>query len=225
MRRIEFTVNEQQLTKLIKQMVREAKDEMEMGIDLDMKRRGNRFDLKRAVEMAAKIFERDFAVDMSDEDLQELEDASSRINIDRAISKLESKSDDEGSSKEEIATDKIEDLIGEGLYESYLTEDKFDRIKSIIARANIFGGLGVIGTAGTAFISMIPGYVDFEFLTKVHDMVESTGCSRYCGPLSFFIACLGVAMFFHGMSRKDYLDSEIARKRGGDEEVDESYYY
>jgi len=223
MRRIEFTVNEQQLTKLIKQMVREAKDEMEMGIDLDMKRRGNRFDLKRAVAMAAEIFKRDFAVDMSDEDLEELKDASVDLDINRAIEKLENKSEDV-SPKGEDASDKIDDMLGD-ISESFLNEGKFDRIKSIIARANIFGGLGVIGTAGTAFVSMIPGYVDFEFLTKVHDMVESVGCSRYCGPLSFFVACLGVAMFFHGMSRKDYLDSEMARKRGGDEEVDESYYY
>lgn len=223
MRRIEFTVNEQQLTKLIKQMVREAKDEMEMGIDLDMKHRGNRFDLKRAVAMAAEIFERDFADDMSNKDLEELEDASADLDINRAIEKLENKSEDV-SPKGEDASDKIDDMLGD-ISESFLNEGKFDRIKSIIARANIFGGLGVIGTAGTAFVSMIPGYVDFEFLTKVHDMVESVGCSRYCGPLSFFVACLGVAMFFHGMSRKDYLDSEMARKRGGDEEVDESYYY
>lgn len=222
MRRIEFTVNEQQLTRLIKQMVREAKDEMEMDIDLDIKRRGNRFDLKRAVEMAAKIFERDFAVDMSDEDLEELEDASSRININRAIDKLENKSGDEGSSKEEMASDKIEDLLSEGLYESYLTEDKFDRIKSIIARANMFGGLSILGLGGLSFVSMIPGYVDFQFLLKVHEMVETTGCSRYCGPLSFFIACLGVAMFFHGMVRKDSMEPEKPRK--GDD-LDERYYY
>ena len=222
MRRIEFKVNEQQLTRLIKQMVREAKDEMEMDIDLDMKRRGGRFDILAAVKNAAKIFEREFAVDMSDEDLEELEDASSRININRAIDKLENKSGDEGSSKEEMASDKIEDLLSEGLYESYLTEDKFDRIKSIIARANMFGGLAILGLGGLSFVSMIPGYVDFEFLLKVHEMVETTGCSRYCGPLSFFIACLGVAMFFHGMVRKDSMEPEKPR-RGGD--LDERYYY
>ena len=203
MRRIEFKVNEQQLTRLIKQMVREAKDEMEMDIDLDMKRRGGRFDILAAVKNAAKIFEREFAVDMSDEDLEELEDASSRINIDRAIDKLENKS-------------------GEGLYESYLTEDKFDRVKSIIARANMFGGLAILGLGGLAFVSMISGYVDFKFLLKVHEMVETTGCSRYCGPLSFFIACLGVAMFFHGMVRKDSMEPEKPRK--GDD-LDERYYY
>lgn len=222
MKRIEFTVNEQQLTRLIKQMVREAKDEMEVDIDLDMKRRGGRFDILAAVKKAAKIFEREFAVDMSDEDLEELEDASSKINIDRAINKLENKSGDEGSSKEEMASDKIEDLLSEGLYESYLTEDKFDRIKSIIARANMFGGLSILGLGGLSFVSMIPGYVDFQFLLKVHEMVETTGCSRYCGPLSFFIACLGVAMFFHGMVRKDSMEPEKPR-RGGD--LDERYYY
>jgi hypothetical protein len=222
MRRIEFTVNEQQLTRLIKQMVREAKDEMEVDIDLDMKRRGGRFDILAAVKKAAKIFEREFAVDMSDEDLEELEDASSRINIGRAINKLENESGDEGSSKEEMASDKIEDLLSEGLYESYLTEDKFDRIKSIIARVNMFGGLSILGLGGLSFVSMIPGYVDFEFLLKVHEMVETTGCSKYCGPLSFFIACLGVAMFFHGMVRKDSMEPEKPR-RGGD--LDERYYY
>jgi len=220
MRRIEFTVNEQQLTKLIEQMVREAKDEMEMDVKLDMKRRGNRFDLKRAVEMAAKLFEREFAQDMSDEDLEELEDASAKIDVERSIEKLESRSEDV-SPKGEDASDKIDDMLGD-ISESFLNEGKFDRIKSIIARANIFGGLGVIGVAGTAFVSMIPGYIDFEFLTKVHDMVISTGCSRYCGPLSFFIACLGVAMFFHGMSRKHFLDSEMSKK--GDD-IDETYYY
>ena len=222
MRRIEFKVNEQQLTRLIKQMVREAKDEMEMDIDLDMKRRGGRFDILAAVKNAAKIFEREFAVDMSDKDLEELEDASSRININRAIDKLENKSGDEGSSKEEMASDKIEDLLSEGLYESYLTEDKFDRVKSIIARANMFGGLAILGLGGLAFVSMISGYVDFKFLLRVHEMVESTGCSRYCGPLSFFIACLGVAMFFHGMVRKDSMEPEKPRK--GDD-LDERYYY
>ena len=225
MRRIEFTVNEQQLTRLIKQMVREAKDEMEVDIDLDMKRRGGRFDILAAVKKAAKIFEREFAVDMSDEDLEELEDASSRINIGRAINKLENESGDEGSSKVEMASDKIEDLLSEGLYESYLTEDKFDRIKSIIARVNMFGGLSILGLGGLSFVSMIPGYVDFEFLLKVHEMVETTGCSKYCGPLSFFIACLGVAMFFHGMVRKDNLDAEMSRNKGRDEEMGESYYY
>ena len=171
-----------------------------------------------------KIFERDFADNLDDETMSELERKTARINVDRAVSKLENSSEEELSNREEMASEKINDMLGD-ISESFLSEGKFDRIKSIIARANIFGGLGVIGAAGTAFVSMLPGYVDFEFLLRVHEMVETTGCSRYCGPLSFFIACLGVAMFFHGMVRKDNLDTEMSRNKGRDEEMGESYYY
>jgi hypothetical protein len=188
-----------------------------------MRRKG--FSIMDAVQKAAEIFERDFADNLDEETMSELESKTSRINLDRAISKLERNSEDELSGREEMASEKIDDMLGD-ISESFLSEGKFDRIKSIIARANIFGGLGVIGAAGTAFVSMIPGYVDFEFLLRVHEMVETTGCSRYCGPLSFFIACLGVAMFFHGMSRKDYLDAEMSRNKGGEEEeMGESYFY
>ena len=222
MRKRTVRLTESELTRLIKRIVEDTeRGAMEMERPMT---RTKGFSIMDAVQKAAEIFERDFADNLDEETMSELESKTSRINVDRAISKLERNSEDELSGREEMASEKINDMLGD-ISESFLSEGKFDRIKSIIARANIFGGLGVIGTAGTAFVSMIPGYVDFEFLTKVHDMVESVGCSRYCGPLSFFVACLGVAMFFHGMSRKDYLDSEMARKRGGDEEVDESYYY
>ena len=182
------------------------------------------FSIMDAVQKAAEIFERDFADNLDDETMSELERKTARINVDRAVSKLENSSEEELTSREEMASEKINDMLGD-ISESFLSEGKFDRIKSIIARANIFGGLGVIGAAGTAFVSMLPGYVDFEFLLRVHEMVETTGCSRYCGPLSFFIACLGVAMFFHGMVRKDNLDAEMSRNKGRDEEMGESYYY
>ena len=194
-----------------------------MEMERPMTRRKG-FSIMDAVQKAAEIFERDFADNLDDETMSELERKTARINVDRAVSKLENSSEEELTSREEMASEKIDDMLGD-ISESFLSEGKFDRIKSIIARANIFGGLGVIGAAGTAFVSMLPGYVDFEFLLRVHEMVETTGCSRYCGPLSFFIACLGVAMFFHGMVRKDNLDAEMSRNKGRDEEMGESYYY
>lgn len=215
-------LTESELTRLIKRIVEDTeKGAMEM--ERPMRRRRG-FSIMDAVQQAAEIFERDFADNLDDETMSELERKTARINVDRAVSKLENSSEEELSSREEMASEKIDDMLGD-ISESFLSEGKFDRIKSIIARANIFGGLGVIGAAGTAFVSMIPGYVDFEFLLKVHEMVETTGCSRYCGPLSFFIACLGVAMFFHGMVRKDNLDAEMSRNKGRDEEMGESYYY
>ena len=215
-------LTESELTRLIKRIVEDT-ERGAMEMERPMTRRKG-FSIMDAVQKAAEIFERDFADNLDDETMSELERKTARINVDRAVSKLENSSEEELTSREEMASEKIDDMLGD-ISESFLSEGKFDRIKSIIARANIFGGLGVIGAAGTAFVSMLPGYVDFEFLLRVHEMVETTGCSRYCGPLSFFIACLGVAMFFHGMVRKDNLDAEMSRNKGRDEEMGESYFY
>ena len=212
-------LTESELTRLIKRIVEDT-ERGAMEMERPMTRRKG-FSIMDAVQKAAEIFERDFADNLDDETMSELERKTARINVDRAVSKLENSSEEELTSREEMASEKIDDMLGD-ISESFLSEGKFDRIKSIIARANIFGGLGVIGAAGTAFVSMLPGYVDFEFLLRVHEMVETTGCSRYCGPLSFFIACLGVAMFFHGMVRKDSMEPEKPRK--GDD-LDERYYY
>lgn len=223
MRKRTVRLTESELTRLIKRIVEDT-ERGAMEMERPMTRRKG-FSIMDAVQKAAEIFERDFADNLDDETMSELERKTARINVDRAVSKLERNSEDELSGREEMASEKIDDMLGD-ISESFLSEGKFDRIKSIIARANIFGGLGVIGAAGTAFVSMIPGYVDFEFLLRVHEMVETTGCSRYCGPLSFFIACLGVAMFFHGMVRKDNLDAEMSRNKGRDEEeMGESYFY
>lgn len=225
MRKRTVRLTESELTRLIKRIVEDT-ERGAMEMERPMRRRGG-FSIMDAVRKAAEIFQSDFADNLDEETMSELKSKTSRINVDRAISKLERNSEDELSDREEMASEKIDDMLEDNMLgESFLNEGTFDRIKSIIARANIFGGLGVIGAAGTAFVSMIPGYVDFEFLLRVHEMVETTGCSRYCGPLSFFIACLGVAMFFHGMSRKDYLDAEMSRNKGGEEEeMGESYFY
>ena len=222
MRKRTVRLTESELTRLIKRIVEDT-ERGAMEMERPMTRRKG-FSIMDAVQKAAEIFERDFADNLDDETMSELERKTARINVDRAVSKLENSSEEELTSREEMASEKINDMLGD-ISESFLSEGKFDRIKSIIARANIFGGLGVIGAAGTAFVSMLPGYVDFEFLLRVHEMVETTGCSRYCGPLSFFIACLGVAMFFHGMVRKDNLDAEMSRNKGRDEEMGESYFY
>ena len=222
-RRIEFTLNEAQLSQLIKKMVREAKDEMEdeMFMKMDLKDRGGYFDIMGAAKKVSKLFGEMIAPEMDDDELSDLSRMASRINIDRVVNELENSVDEELSDREEKASEKIEDIIGV-VSESYLFEGKFDRIKSIIARANIFGGVGLLGVAGLAFISQIPGHVDFEFLDNVYDIVQSFGCSRYCGPFAFYIAVLGVIMYFKGISSKDFLKDKKASRRGG---MDERYFY
>ena len=223
-RRIEFTLNEAQLSQLIKKMVREAKDEMEdeMSMKMDFKDRGGYFDIMGAAKEVSKLFGEMIAPEMDDDELSDLSRMASRINIDRVVGELENSVDEELSDREEKASEKIEDIIGV-VSESYLFEGKFDRIKSIIARANIFGGVGLLGVAGLAFISQIPGHVDFKFLDMVYDIVQSSGCSRHCGPFAFYIAVLGVIMYFKGRASKDYLESK--RSSGRKNGMDERYFY
>ena len=223
-RRIEFTLNESQLSQLIKKMVREAKDEMEdeMSMKMDFKDRGGYFDIMGAAKEVSKLFGEMIAPEMDDDELSDLSRMASRINIDRVVGELENSVDEELSDREEKASEKIEDIIGV-VSESYLFEGKFDRIKSIIARANIFGGVGLLGVAGLAFISQIPGHVDFKFLDMVYDIVQSSGCSRHCGPFAFYIAVLGVIMYFKGRASKDYLESK--RSSGRKNGMDERYFY
>ncbi len=223
-RRIEFTLNEAQLSQLIKKMVREAKDEMEdeMSMKMDFEDKGGYFDIMGAAKKVSKLFGEMIAPEMDDDELSDLSRMASRINIDRVVGELENSVDEELSDREEKASEKIEDIIGV-VSESYLFEGKFDRIKSIIARANIFGGVGLLGVAGLAFISQIPGHVDFKFLDMVYDIVQSSGCSRHCGPFAFYIAVLGVIMYFKGRASKDYLESK--RSSGRKNGMDERYFY
>lgn len=223
-RRIEFTLNEAQLSQLIKKMVREAKDEMEdeMSMKMDFEDKGGYFDIMGAAKKVSKLFGEMIAPEMDDDELSDLSRMASRINIDRVVGELENSVDEELSDREEKASEKIEDIIGV-VSESYLFEGKFDRIKSIIARANIFGGVGLLGVAGLAFISQIPGHVDFKFLDMVYDIVQSFGCSRHCGPFAFYIAVLGVIMYFKGRASKDYLESK--RSSGRKNGMDERYFY
>jgi len=211
-RRIEFTLNEAQLSRLIKKMVREAEEEMEDDMPIIKKRR-NKFDIEGAAKEVSRLFAKTTAKDLDKDEIEDLTRMARKLDVAEIIDNLKDSQNDELDTKEEKASEKIEDMLGE-LSESYLFEGKFDRIKSILSRVAIFGGLSLLGTGGLAFVSQIPGHVDFDFLDRVYDIVQSFGCSRYCGPYSFYIAVLGVLMYFKGRATKDAI-----------EDIDENYYY
>jgi hypothetical protein len=90
------------------------------------------------------------------------------------------------------------------LNESYfLNEGIMDRVERFMARY----GLGLSGTLGIsgflAFLSEIPGWIDFDFLTKVHEIVEMTGLGNYAGPVSFLVFALGVIGAIWSLASKD----------------------
>ena len=167
-RKIEFTLNEAQLSRLIKKMVREAEEEMEddMPMNKKSKKGRSRFDIEGAAEAVSKLFARTAAKDMDEDEIKDLARMARKLDVDEIIDNLKDSQNDELDRKEEMASDKIEDMLSD-LSESYLFEGKFDRIKSILSRVAIFGGLALLGTGGLAFVSQIPGHVDFDFLDRV----------------------------------------------------------
>ncbi len=219
MKRKTVRLTESELTRLIKTIVEDTKEKMDM--DFEMPDRGG-FDVMSAVSKASKMFEREFAEELSDREMKKLERLADNIDVDRVMSKLERSQGEDLNDREEKVSDKIEDIITQ-VSESYLTEGKFDRIKSILARAGIFGGLGLMTVAGLAFVSQIPGHVDFDYLDRVYDMVQSLGCSRYCGPYAFYIAVLGVVMYFKGRAVRDLSRENLRSKRSMDD-LEEGYY-
>jgi hypothetical protein len=160
MKRKTVRLTESELTRLIKTIVEDTKEKMDM--DFEMPDRGG-IDVMSAVRKASKMFEREFAEELSDREMMKLERLADKIDVERVMSKLERSQGEDLDDREEKASDKIEDIIKQ-VSESYLTEGKFDRIKSILARAGIFGGLGLMTVSGLAFVSQIPGHVDFEYL-------------------------------------------------------------
>jgi len=67
-------------------------------------------------------------------------------------------------------------------------------------------------------------YYLFDYLDRVYDMVQSLGCSRYCGPYAFYIAVLGVIMYFKGRSVRDLSREENLKSKRSMDDLEEGYY-
>ena len=179
-RKIRLT--ESEFHTLIRRIVKETQEdmmnqEMEEGFFGDMvdkvKGLGEKF--ANAVEMA------------KEEAMEFFEDLSPRL---LSTVKMKIKDLDLGPVAEKIQS--LEDEESE-LNESYfLNEGIMDRVERFMARY----GLGLSGTMGIAgflaYLSEIPGWIDFDFLTKVHEIVEMAGFGRYSGPISFLVFALGI---------------------------------
>ena len=149
---------------------------------------------KDAVKKVADLFKREYINEMDEEDLENLKMTANNINVREAISKLpEFASSEEGRDALEIANEKIEiDTISEGyLNEGWLS----DNIVKVLVRTGIVSGLGMVVGGLISFISELKGYIDLpEFMVEVHNIVESSGCNTFCGPLAILAMILGVVL-------------------------------
>jgi hypothetical protein len=190
-RKIRLT--ESEFHTLIRRIVKETQEEMmnqemEEGFFGDMvdKVRGFGDKFSKAVEMAKEeameFFER-----LTPRQLSTVKMKIQDLNLGPVVEKIEQMEDEESE-----------------LNESYfLNEGIMDRVERFMARY----GLGLSGTLGIAgflaFLSEIPGWIDFDFLTKIHEIVEMAGFGRNSGPLSFLIFALGVIGAIWSLASKD----------------------
>lgn len=179
-RKIRLT--ESEFHTLIRRIVKETQEdmmnqEMEEGFFGDMvdkvKGLGEKF--ANAVEMA-KEEAMEFFENLSPRQLSTVKMKIKDLDLGPVVDKVQQIEDEESE-----------------LNESYfLNEGIMDRVERFMARY----GLGLSGTMGVAgllaFLSEIPGWIDFDFLTRVHEIVEMSGLGRYSGPVSFLVFALGI---------------------------------
>jgi hypothetical protein len=190
-RKIRLT--ESEFHTLIRRIVKETQEEMmnqemEEGFFGDMadKVRGFGDKFAKAVEMA-KEEAMEFFEELSPAKLSTVKMKIRDLNLEPVVERIGQMEDEESE-----------------LNESYfLNEGIMDRVERFMARY----GLGLSGTLGIsgflAFLSEIPGWIDFDFLTKVHEIVEMTGLGNYAGPVSFLVFALGVIGAIWSLASKD----------------------
>lgn len=191
-RKIRLT--ESEFHSLIRRIVKETQEdmmnqEMEEGFFGDMvdkvKGLGEKF--ANAVEMA-KEEAMEFFENLSPRQLSTVKMKIKDLDLGPVVDKVQQIEDEESE-----------------LNESYfLNEGIMDRVERFMARY----GLGLSGTMGVsgllAFLSEIPGWIDFDFLTRVHEIVEMSGLGRYSGPVSFLVFALGIVGAIWSLASKHY---------------------
>lgn len=198
-KRIRLT--ESELTSLIRRIVEDTNDEMDMidvqsDVEMDepIRQRGGMGWIMSAAKEVADMFKREVLPTLSDEEVEDLERLASRVDARSALMNLKSYVN---SEEGEDALSQAEDMMDDSLMvtEGVITEGISKRVVKALSRLGVFSGLGMLGAGFTGFVSMIPGYIDSSFLTSVNGMIQDKyGCGKFCGPLSVLIMILGIAM-------------------------------
>lgn len=200
-KRIRLT--ESELTSLIRRIVEDANDEMDIDTidvrtDVEMdepkRERGGMGWIMSAAREVADMFKSEVLPTLSDEEVEDLERLASKVDARSALMNLKSYAN---SEEGEDALSQAEDMMDDSLMvtEGVITEGISKRVVKALSRLGVFSGLGMLGAGFTGFVSMIPGYIDSSFLTSVNDMIQDKyGCGKFCGPLSVLIMILGIAM-------------------------------
>lgn len=182
-------LTESELVKLVERIVKEQNEvEIEEGFIED-----NFGWVKDAARKVATLFKREIMPEIPEDELDELKDAARELNVRSALSNLSDYAEsEEGSEALSHAEGKLD---GGQLSESLLLESFSDKVIKILARTGIISGIGMSVSGLVSFASMMKGYVDSAFLSKVHEIIDPY-CSALCGPLAILVLFLGAALAF-----------------------------
>lgn len=149
-----------------------------------------------AANEAARLFKNEYMDQIPEEELENLSMEANQLlpnkgDVKTGLIDLDSEEGEAAlaEAKRRLPSSRI---IAEGL----LTENALKKATNLLTRLGILGGIGIAGTGMISFASQVMGYIDSEFLTRVHEIVQGFGCGIYCGPLSFLVVILGILIAF-----------------------------
>ena len=174
-RKIRLT--ESELTTLIKRMVEQAQDDMDMSYD-------------------------DMDMDMSYDEEEEQEELSKPEVVDLIAKFFKTEVLPELDSEERSELKRIARKATPEMTEAYLNEDLKDRISSFKEKAMIGGGLSTMVTGMITALGEFTGWSEHELTRKIHDFVESFGAGQYSGPITVAMVFAGLALALRGAFKR-----------------------
>lgn len=189
-RRVMLT--ERQLANLVKRIVREAEDEMEMDMDMgdDI---SNINGFRRQPDM----------------DIEDNEEMDMDMSEDDAIEAIAQFFEDEGivdlpERKIERIEDKIDQIESKSMMERYLREDEEMRNErpSFAARMMKKGGGAMTALGLMGFVGNVMGWSEFAPTQKLHELTEMLNAGNYTGPISVAMIASGIALALAGRAKE-----------------------
>jgi hypothetical protein len=168
----EIRLTESELTKLIKIMVKEVKDDMETKFNDEDESSDDKMTKKEAIEKIA---------DFLDSELTK-----------RQKEKLE----DKINKMDESIRMRYERPLREG------DKNLSSRRGNFKDNLKIAGGIGMTSTGAVAALGNIMGYAGQELTAMIHDITQQAGLEQYTGPVTYAMVAAGIALFLKGMSDK-----------------------
>jgi hypothetical protein len=183
----QIILTERELTNLIKKIVSEVEE-----TDKKTKKKSGGFGwVKSAAREIAELFKDEILPEIPEDELKKLKSKARELDPKSAIDEIPHFANSEEG--EESLTDAEKKLGDDVLIESIINEGLSERMVRVLTRTGVISGIGMSVSGLMTYASTIMGYIDSDFLKKVHEIVDPY-CSAFCGPLGLMALILGTLL-------------------------------